>query len=73
MNLQSASHWESRSSSFSAREGRGVSPTWEKEADVRLTLPLEGSVESLNVAVTAGVILFEAMRQRRKTGETVNR
>ena len=27
---------------------------------------LEGSVESLNVAVTAGVILFEAMRQRRK-------
>lgn len=47
-------------------EGRGVSPAWEKEADVRLTLPLEGGVESLNVAVTAGVILFEAMRQRRK-------
>ncbi len=54
-------------------EGQGVSPAWEKEADVRLTLSLEGGVESLNVAVIAAVILFEGRRQRRERAETGKR
>ena len=45
-------------------EGSGLTPALEAEADVRLTVPMDRGVESLNVAVTAGIILFEARRQR---------
>jgi tRNA G18 (ribose-2'-O)-methylase SpoU len=33
-------------------------------ADVSVRIPMKGSVESLNVAVASGVILYEAARQR---------
>jgi tRNA(Leu) C34 or U34 (ribose-2'-O)-methylase TrmL len=33
-------------------------------ADLKLTIPLRGRVESLNVAVAAGVLFFETARQR---------
>ena len=32
----------------------------------KVTVPMAGRVESLNVAVAAGIILFEAARQRRE-------
>ena len=36
------------------------------EGDVeRVRVPMGGAVDSLNVAVAAGVMLFEARRQRR--------
>ena len=35
-------------------------------ADERATVPLGPGVESLNVGVAAGVLLFEAARQRRE-------
>jgi TrmH family RNA methyltransferase len=47
-------------------EGAGLPEDAVREADLRLTIPLEGSVESLNVGVAAGVLLFEAARQRRR-------
>ena len=34
-------------------------------ADERITIPMQAPVESLNVAVTAAVVLYEARRQRR--------
>jgi TrmH family RNA methyltransferase len=40
-------------------ETSGVSPEIEKEADVRIQIPMSGSVESLNVAVAAGISLYE--------------
>jgi RNA methyltransferase, TrmH family len=36
--------------------------------DVPLTIPMEGRAESLNVAMAASVLVFEAMRQRRGRG-----
>jgi tRNA G18 (ribose-2'-O)-methylase SpoU len=33
---------------------------------VHLTIPMDGSVESLNVGVAGAVVLFEAARQRRR-------
>lgn len=45
-------------------EGRGVSPTVLKLADYKLKLPLLGSIESLNVSVACGAILYEIVRQR---------
>lgn len=45
-------------------EGPGLSPELLAQADCRLRIPLRAPVESLNVAVAAGIILFEARRQR---------
>ncbi|QBS37048.1 23S rRNA (guanosine(2251)-2'-O)-methyltransferase RlmB [Thermaerobacter sp. FW80] len=46
-------------------EGRGVPPLLLRRADRRVAIPLAGRVGSLNVSVAAGVLLFEALRQRR--------
>jgi len=46
-------------------EGRGLRPGVRKACDDAFSIPLAGSVESLNVSVAAGVALFEAARQRR--------
>ncbi len=47
------------------REGRGLPPSVQRRADARLRIPLSAPVESLNVAVAAALVLFEAARQRR--------
>jgi RNA methyltransferase, TrmH family len=46
-------------------EAAGVPEPLRKAADQRATIPIVKPVESLNVAVAAGVLLFEARRQRR--------
>jgi len=45
-------------------EAAGVSQEWLQAADQHVHVPLRAPVESLNVAVAAGVLLFEAQRQR---------
>ena len=44
-------------------EGAGVSPALESAASRRIGIPLSRKVESLNVAVAAGIILFEVTRE----------
>jgi len=46
-------------------EGRGVRPGVRRACDGAIAIPLAGKVESLNVSVAAGIMLFEAARQRR--------
>jgi tRNA (guanosine-2'-O-)-methyltransferase len=46
----------------------GLSMEAAMNADDRIHVPLMGMVESLNVSVAAGVILFEAARQRQQAG-----
>lgn len=45
-------------------EAPGLSPFWKEAADVKVSIPQRGTVDSLNVSVTAALLLFEAMRQR---------
>lgn len=45
-------------------EGHGVPDAFRSVAAQRVRIPIAASVESLNVAVAAGVLLFEARRQR---------
>jgi TrmH family RNA methyltransferase len=45
-------------------EGNGVAGDLEAKADARITIPCPGPVESLNAAVAASVLLYEAARQR---------
>jgi len=46
-------------------EARGVPAEIREVAEQCVRVPLRAPVESLNVAVAAGVLLFEARRQRR--------
>jgi 23S rRNA (guanosine2251-2'-O)-methyltransferase len=46
-------------------EGAGVRPGVRRACDGALAIPLAGRVESLNVSVACGIMLFEAARQRR--------
>jgi len=45
-------------------EGEGVSPLVQRECDYLVAIPLEGKVASLNASVAAGVLFYEALRQR---------
>jgi len=46
-------------------EGRGLPESLIGRADLRITIPMQPPVESLNVAVSAALVLYEAARQRR--------
>jgi 23S rRNA (guanosine2251-2'-O)-methyltransferase len=46
-------------------EGRGLRPRVQSVCDAVATIPMRGTVESLNVGTAAAVLLFEAVRQRR--------
>lgn len=45
-------------------EGKGVQPYISKAADEHFTIPMAGNFDSFNVSVAAGIILYEAMKQR---------
>jgi len=46
-------------------EGSGIRRLTEKTCDQLVSLPMAGTVSSLNVSVATGVCLFEIVRQRR--------
>ncbi len=49
-------------------EERGLSDDARTQADGSIMIPMMGMVQSLNVAVAAAVVLYEALRQRRAVG-----
>ena len=46
-------------------EAEGLSDRLTSEADGRIIIPMQGAVESLNAAMAATILMFEAARQRR--------
>ncbi len=46
-------------------EDEGVSPDHLRLCDETVSIPMLGSIDSLNVSVAAGVLLYEAVRQRK--------
>lgn len=45
-------------------EGEGISGEYLKKADLKIKIPVLGEIESLNVSVAAGVLMYEVVRQR---------
>ena len=45
-------------------ESTGLSAEWIAAADEHVKIPMLGKIDSLNVSVSAGILLFEAVRQR---------
>lgn len=47
-------------------EDLGLSASWENQADIAVTIPMLGRNDSLNVSVSAAILMYEAVRQRKK-------
>lgn len=47
-------------------EGEGISRLTLEKCDRTLTLPMKGSIESLNASVAAGILMYEVVRARAK-------
>jgi len=49
-------------------EGAGISSLTRKKCDILAKIPMGGHVGSLNASVAAALVLYEAFRQRRRSG-----
>jgi TrmH family RNA methyltransferase len=45
-------------------EAKGIAPEWDAFAPRKVLIPQPGNADSLNVAVSAGILVYEALRQR---------
>ena len=45
-------------------EANGLSEDWGEVASQNIIIPMQGKIDSMNVSVAAGVLIFEAKRQR---------
>ena len=45
-------------------EATGLTPVWRSAADAHILIPMLGRLDSLNVSVSAAILLYEAVRQR---------
>ncbi len=52
-------------------EGQGLGKRVESLCDVMVSLPLLGKMDSLNVSVSTGILLYEAVRQRAAAGKAL--
>jgi 23S rRNA (guanosine2251-2'-O)-methyltransferase len=61
--------WTRASALVLGGEGKGLHRLTAEKCDALVKIPLLGKIESLNVSVAAGVILYEAVRQRKSSVE----
>ncbi len=54
-------------------ENRGLSPLAQNSADLKIKIPMRGLVQSLNVSVTAAILIYEITRQREKEPQLISK
>lgn len=50
-------------------EGKGMGTLITKKCDMVLSLPMSGKINSLNASVAAGILMYEVVRSRNKSGK----
>ena len=45
-------------------EASGLSEEWLSNSDQNIIIPMEGEIDSMNVSVSAAILIFEGKRQR---------
>ena len=65
--------WTQPSALMLGNEGQGLHRLVRETCDTLVRIPVVGNLESLNVSVAAGVILYEARRQRAQAESMVRR
>lgn len=65
--------WTQKSALVLGGEGKGLHRLVAEKCDVLVKIPLLGRIESLNVSVAAGVILYEALRQRKEKDKQIEK
>ncbi len=55
-----------RSAIIIGSEDKGISSFWNKYADQKIKIPMSGDAACLNAAMSASIIIYEALRQKRK-------
>jgi len=68
-NLYTAQDYRCPTCFVMGSEGEGLGKRVASLCDVMVSLPLAGTVGSLNVSVSAGILLYEAVRQRASRAE----
>lgn len=46
-------------------EATGLTEAWRTQSTQNITIPMQGEIDSMNVSVAAGILIFEAKRQRK--------
>lgn len=49
-------------------EATGLTDVWRQAADAHIKIPMLGRLDSLNVSVSAAILMYEAVRQRNASG-----
>jgi 23S rRNA (guanosine2251-2'-O)-methyltransferase len=60
--------WTTPTAVFMGGEGAGLHRLVRERCDALVSIPILGHIESLNVSVAAGIVLYEALRQRAAGG-----
>ncbi len=58
-------NWDRGGALVVGNEGAGIAPFWKKTHAVPIRIPIIGKAESLNAAVSAGIVCFAASQQQR--------
>ena len=53
-------------------ESTGLTDQWREAADAHIRIPMLGRLDSLNVSVSAAILMYEAVRQRNSKYQTFN-
>ncbi len=65
--------WTKASAVVLGGEGAGLHRLVREHCDVLVRIPVQGRIPSLNVSVAAGIILYEALRQRTAAANTAQK